>query len=243
MALKVLVVGPLSPIGGVSRFVQTLLNKKIPGVNFLHFDISASREPRALRMLKAVLGFVCSLVSIRPDCVHYVWQSMSGTPRDVALVRIAKLMGYRIIIDVRGGNIGDWIEHAERKGFMSRLVRDTLSLGSAVILQSSRLVEICTKELLSPLVCLPNTIPSSLVIPPYEVRQCAKTIAYAGHIIPEKGIATLLQALQWLYEKDSELKLMLIGRLEDLGLGAEIESAKGVEYTPEMDRQSLLNNL
>lgn len=217
---RVALVGPTpKDIGGISTHMDHLLGSTLVDcVELLHFEAGNNGLPESrlqilCRLTVSPLSFFRFLIARRPDIAH-VNSTMvpKALARDAVYVLIARLLGCRVIYQVHGGALPQYL--SSRSALLKRLLAWVLS-ASAVIVLLAR-VEMDAYRSFLPgirLELIPNAIDTDSMRRNALAGVRAETLhlAYVGRLIAEKGIFEAVEAIAILARQKHEVMLSIAG--------------------------------
>ncbi|MCL4496388.1 MAG: glycosyltransferase family 4 protein [Firmicutes bacterium] len=228
--MQVILVGPLPPpCSGPEMVTETLLESGAPWIHFRHVDLSSGLNRgkgrwtvgALVRTAKQLTRLTWVLWTQRKESkiVHLpLSQSTTGVLRDVALIRLAGLFHYRIVVQFHGG---DFLRFYWSSSFRARILK---------VLESLDILLVFDKELIKqfPFVnedkirVLVNPVPANWVrawpslsrLAPVQDSQ-PLVILYMSHLSVAKGLVDLFEALRLLPD-EKEWEVHLAGEIVDI---------------------------
>lgn len=219
--LRICLLAPLPPpYGGIAHWTTLLVRFTAArdDVQLSVINIEPTwRSIQDMRVWRRVLGgsvqllrdccrLVARLLGERPDVVHLTTSGRLALVRDLAVGALAKLFGLPLVYHLHFGRTPDI---AAKGAFEWRLLRRAISMSHLTLALDAATEESLHRHLPRARVeRLPNCIATSLEFRALET--CSDRIAlFLGHVIPSKGISTLLEA--WSLAAMSGWTLSLVG--------------------------------
>ncbi len=207
--IYVILMGPLPPpIAGPELVTETLLDEgPMADIHYIFVDLSATSNTSRGRW--SVYGVVRALKQAgRFAWVAWRWrtqakivhlplsQSNPGVLRDLVLFRVAKIFGYKVVVQFHGGDFNRfWVRCRYRS-----LVSTTLSRADKLLVFDHRIKTQFPFMGPSRIAVLPNPVPSAwgrafatLLERPREAKTLR--ILFVSHISVAKGFLDLVEAL------------------------------------------------
>ena len=216
-----LLLGPRrEALSGVSTHVSLLLTSHLAEeFVLLHFEVGSegrdeSAVGRALRLLMSPFRLAAAVLSHRTSIVHVnTALTVRAYWRDLAYAIVAKLCGARLLYQVHGGPLPE--EFCRRSRLFAAFVRATLRLSDAIVTGYRSECEAFRRFVGStPVFAFPNAIDCA----PYaglsrrgSAPQEPLGLLYIGRLVPEKGLAELLEALSLARGSGVETVLVIAG--------------------------------
>lgn len=258
--LRVVVVGPLPPpIGGVETVTQALLESSaMTDFEVTHCDLTKGR-PKQTQGKFDLGNFRWAWIhvnrlkkAVREARPHVVYMPLtatwSGFLRDLALARVAKRGGAKVVAHVHGA----WFDQIlDRKGWSERVVRKGLCLFDCFLMLGERWKRLITEYGVRGQV---RIVPSTFRREVFErggeaIRRYdgdAKRILFLGQVGKRKGVPELLRALAALRSDLPELRAVFVGPgefegewEEMLALRKELNLEEVAEFTGSLQGDKL----
>lgn len=249
---RLLVVGPLPPpIGGVETFTQALLESRaLERFEVAHCDITKGR-PKSTQgrfdlgnlvwALRHFWRMVRWVVRFRPHVAYVpIAGTWSGVLRDLALVRIAKRSGARVVAHQHAGDIHDVLA---RRGRDERLVRAGLARCDRILVLGERWRRLLVEYgVAAPVEVCPSTFRREVFARGAAHRPAPRAggtlgVLFVGQVGRRKGVLDLLEALRAVLDRGTEVTLTITGpaQLEgELGAALEARARLGLESRVEL---------
>jgi glycosyltransferase involved in cell wall biosynthesis len=240
----VILLGPSrEAISGVTTHLNSLLGSRLGSrFDLLHFQVgSEGREEGALgklaRLLASPFALAAALVRCEARLVH-INTSLNARAywRDMAYLMVAKLCGARVLYQVHGGLLRDFVfAHRLLKGLIRRMLRWPDAVVVLSLEQRDAFLELAPRQTVE---IVPNGIDCTPYLrherPAPEPRGPLRLI-YIGRLAPGKGLLETLEGVRLARSRGFAVRLVLAGdgpeaaRLReyarDAGLGAEVSFA------------------
>ena len=131
-------------------------------------------------------------------------------PYELLLTYVVKLMGYKSLIYLKGGQVLDYYANGSKK--YKRLFQKTMNLQEKVFFEGMESLDLVKKISDTPLVYFPNYVFEELI--PESLPEKPKdryNLMYFGRIAPNKNIHIILDAFELLCKDKWNVYLTLIG--------------------------------
>ncbi len=227
--INVILAGPLpAPIAGPELVTQTLLREApAADIRYVFVDLTARNNPSRGRWNPAgifrALGQGCRLTWMgwrwrkRAKIVHLpLSQSNTGVLRDLLLLGVARILGYRVLVQFHGGDFYQFWSRCPYRKLVSRALGtvDRLLVFDAKIKTQFPFVPPYR------ITVLPNPIPTEWTrefsnIPRRNTERDPLRILFVSHISVAKGFLDLIQALS-LLPKSQAWELHVAGERIDI---------------------------
>jgi glycosyltransferase involved in cell wall biosynthesis len=227
MLLRVALVAPFPPpCGGISTWTHGLLQlvSQDREVEIIHIDSAVRfRSPAFLSLGARVTGglvhglallvrFARTLLAGNVDVAHICMSGSLGACRDILLVIFARLMRIPIVTHLRFGRLPALVASPN---WETALIGRICKLSQHVIVLEQASAE--AVRVLAPncsVLVIPNPAwkINEIIVAPI-INAGAKTVVFAGHVIPAKGVRELVLACRDI--QGIEFRLDLIGPVEE----------------------------
>lgn len=224
--MKVLLLSPLSPTGGIASWTHNILeyiNKNdIPYLVHMNTAVKFKKQTNQNLIVRLcsgcldtsllILKFLFTCFKHRPTVVHITSSASLALFKDIILLFILKFLSIKCIFHYRFGRIP---ELSEKKNWEWKLLSFIASKSYKIIVIDSSSYKTLTKEMKSS---------NNIVLIPNPCSQKVKTIAetnilskehgvyiFVGHVIKNKGVYELVQAF---CEIPFNYKLIIVGPYE-----------------------------
>ncbi|KAA0226463.1 glycosyltransferase family 4 protein [Fimbriimonadia bacterium ATM] len=223
--LRVVVVGPVPPpIGGVETVTQALLESSaMSGFDVTHCDLTKGR-PKQTQGKFDLGNFRWAWIHIkrlkkavreaRPHVVYMpLTATWSGFLRDLALARVAKRGGAKVVAHVHGA----WFDQIlDRRGWSGRVVRKGLDLFDCFLMLGERWRRLITEYgVRGEVRIVPSTFRREVFERGGEATRhyegSAKRILFLGQLGKRKGVPELLRALAGVRGDLPEMRAVFVG--------------------------------
>lgn len=207
-------------LSGVSTHLNLLLTSRLAEeFRLVHFEVG--REGRnetafgcALRLIASPVRLGATLLAHRAAIVHInTALTVRAYWRDLAYAVVAKLCGARVIYQIHGGPLPQAFCRGSR--LLAAFVRATLRLADAIVAGYKSECEAFRQLLGSTQVLLfPNAVdhaPYAKLTRSGASPQEPLRLLYIGRLVPEKGLAELLEALALTRGRCVETQLVVAG--------------------------------
>ncbi len=221
---KVLMIGPARSVhGGISGVVNNYydagLDEKIE-LCYIGTMVEGSKLRKLWQAFAALLQFVCKIFFY--EIVHVNVASDASYLRKSFFIKIAKMLGKKIVIHQHGGDFEGFYRQLSKAGKAG--VKKVLSMGDAFLVLAPA-YQMLFKEITGREDIM--VFPDSIAIPDaYDKEYGQQKLLFLGRLCKAKGIGELLQAMKNLHEKFPYAHLYLGGIWEDAELK---EQLKGCE--------------
>jgi glycosyltransferase involved in cell wall biosynthesis len=162
------------------------------------------------RMVRDIWNFCQKVFSAKPVAVHVLGQYRGATPREFAVVLLARLMSIRVVYEMKGGAFHDWYPRANI--FYRRMIRFCLEYSDSVLCQGAPFLHFIREEFGIHGVYYPNFVHESEI--PREVsrrlRNRTMRILFVGFAYEGKGVFELVQGCE-LASRVVRIDLTLVG--------------------------------
>lgn len=224
--MKVLMIGPARSVHGgisgvVNNYYEAGLDQKI-SLKYIGTMVEGSKFRKLLQACLALAEFVFRLPNC--DIVHVNVASDSSFYRKSYFIRLAHLVGKKIVIHQHGG---DFVTFYEKEGNEKRrsYVRKIFGMADAFLVLAPSWKSFFEKILPEQTIQL---LPNAIRIPEVKEKNYnSHKILFLGRLCKEKGIRELLDCISRLKEKYPDLKLYLGGIWEDKELEQEAKKLAG----------------
>lgn len=207
------------PYSGPEMNGAQLLDAGLPGIVLHHVrtnvhDVNAIKGRVTLTSLArlAVMWWktVVTMMTVRPRIFYiFLSQNTTGFLRDAVLIWTARVLGARVVVHLRGGNLRAFRDHAPR--WVRGLVRHTLRRVSRACVEGASLVA-GLADVLPPahIAVVPNVI--DFTPPPAAPRSAGTcTVLFMGHLSLAKGFGDWLTAAPSVLAADPRVRLEIAG--------------------------------
>lgn len=190
-SFNILSVGPeyIFPKGGIAQCVATYKEKIFKDFRYIANSCSGSVLKKAIKMLVSVLQFSSLLLwDKRIRIVHIHTASNNSFRRSAFFVRIAKVMGRKVIMHIHGGGFKDYYD--ANKVYVYRV----LSRCEAIVTLSYSWKEFFQNNVgIQNVFVIPNVISEPIL--KNVTSDGMFHLLYLGHICKAKGIFDLVELL------------------------------------------------
>lgn len=155
-----------------------------------------------------------ALIGKRPDAVHALATYRAALPREVYLVLLCRLLGVKLIYDVKAGA---FIRSYEEGHFLYRTAMALVLRLAGLVLVEGKVYQAFLKERLAiESVFFPNFMPTEDVPAelPCRLKEDALSLLFVGHCYEGKGSRTLLEGCALAARSGVACDLTLIGEEE-----------------------------
>lgn len=190
-SFNILSIGPeyIFPKGGIAQCVATYKEKIFKDFRYIANSCSGSVLKKAIKMLVSVLQFSSLLLwDKRIRIVHIHTASNNSFRRSAFFVRIAKVMGRKVIMHIHGGGFKDYYD--ANKVYVYRV----LSRCEAIVTLSYSWKEFFQNNVgIQNVFVIPNVISEPIL--KNVTSDGMFHLLYLGHICKAKGIFDLVELL------------------------------------------------
>jgi glycosyltransferase involved in cell wall biosynthesis len=152
------------------------------------------------RVLKCPRGSILHLTALSVHFIYLEW----------VIVKLARLRGCHVLFDLRAG--AGLINYEERTAVYRRAFDATARTAALCLVEGEELLPFVARSSGRPTYHFPNHLDTSAIAPRRDDDfPCAPTVAYAGRIVPEKGVETLLEACRQLASRGMAAQVRIAG--------------------------------
>ena len=159
-----------------------------------------------------LLKIFCKIAFGKRENTAFLHLTYAGplVPYELLLTRVVKVMGYKSLIYLKGGQVLDYYKNGSER--YRKMFKKTLDLQSKVFFEGKESMMLAKSISNTPMIYFPNyvfddQIPSKLPERPTDTIG----FLYFGRIAPNKNIDIILDAFELLCQKYDNLSLTLIG--------------------------------
>jgi len=212
---KILIVGPdLSLQGGVAHHIKTLLSSPL-NHNFkldyfkVGMSLNDSRITIFFKFLLTPIRFLWKIWKFWPDVVHF---NPSFDPksllRELNMIALCKLHRRSTLVQFHGGNLSNLV----RNGHVSVYIKLIFKLSSHLVLlthiQKKPLLKYCSAKRIS---VIPNMIDTRIYHKKNQSQNSQYRILYMSKIESKKGAFDVLESIQFVLKRYSNVKFLFAG--------------------------------
>jgi glycosyltransferase involved in cell wall biosynthesis len=152
------------------------------------------------RVLKCPRGSILHLTALSVHFIYLEW----------VIVRLARLRGCHVLFDLRAG--AGLINYEERTAVYRRAFDATARTAALCLVEGEELLPFVSRSSGRPTYHFPNHLDTSAIAPRRDDDlPGAPTVAYAGRIVPEKGVETLLESCRELAARGMAPQVRIAG--------------------------------
>jgi glycosyltransferase involved in cell wall biosynthesis len=152
------------------------------------------------RVLKCPRGAILHLTALSVHFIYLEW----------VIVRLARLRGCHVLFDLRAG--AGLINYEERTAVYRLAFDATARTAELCLVEGEELLPFVSRSSRRPTYHFPNHLDTSAIAPRRDDDlPGAPTVAYAGRVVPEKGIETLLDACRELAARGLAPEIRIAG--------------------------------
>jgi glycosyltransferase involved in cell wall biosynthesis len=212
--------GPIARAGEAARGGYQACNRRTlealraagADVRPLPFPHPRSRGPR--KMIEYALGFIALYGRVlkcpRGAILHLTALSVYFIYLEWVIVKLARWRGCRILFDLRAG--AGLINYEERTAIYRRAFDATARTAAMCFVEGEELLPFVSRSSRRPTYHFPNHLDTARIPPRRDAAlPAAPTIVYAGRIVPEKGVETLLESCRALSESGMTPEIAVAG--------------------------------
>jgi len=212
---KILIVGPnLSMPGGVAHHIKTLLSSPLSQEFILdYFKIGKSlNDGRAMILLRFILTpirFLWKLWLFWPDVVHLNPSfDMKSLLRELNIIALCKLHRRQILVQFHGGNVTTLLNKDHLPIYVGLIINWASCLVVLTHIQKKPLLKHCPEAKIS---VIPNMIDTTIFQWKEKNQNFRYRILYMSKIESKKGVFDVLESIQLVLDKFSNIKFLLAG--------------------------------
>lgn len=223
--IKVLMIGPDRSVhGGISAVVNNYYEAGLDQKICLYYIGTMVEGSKLKKLMKAALALVLFCMKVPGyRIVHVNMASDSSYYRKSFFIRIAKLLGKKIVIHQHGGDFENFYYKEQDERGRKRIAH-VLAMGDAFLVLAP-----VWKEFFGQIVAEDKitVLPDAIRILQLADKEYGQhKILFLGRLCREKGIGELLQVMPELKKKYQEIELYLGGIWEDQSLKEDAEKLK-----------------
>ena len=159
-----------------------------------------------------LLKIVCKMLFGKREGAAFLHLTYAGplVPYELLLTRVVKVMGYKSLIYLKGGQVLDYYKNGSERH--RKMFKKTIDMQSKVFFEGKESMMLAKSISNTPMVYFPNYVFDDQ-IPSKLPERSTDTIGllYFGRIAPNKNIDIILDAFELLCQKYDNLSLTLIG--------------------------------
>lgn len=202
-------------VSGISVVVNFIMSNN-GSHRYVHFqqgkldNESGYLHRRVFRVLKTIRPWISCLNANKEAIIHYNFSlDLYAILRDVLFILIAKCKKRKMVLHVHGG----YFLFRKRQPFIIRCILNRIfnKTYPVIVLSEKEKAALERNYKIGNIDVLPNCIDLDRQVPPKNYDESPIHILYIGRIIPEKGIAYIIDAAEQLRKSNIDFKLHIAG--------------------------------